>query len=90
MDGVPTTGVYTSTPNTAGYDFGNNKAVVVHLDNSASLDTLTATSGATGNAITYTDMGYDPNSSSTTKINILLPSANTSLTGCQLVAPNGP
>jgi prepilin-type N-terminal cleavage/methylation domain-containing protein len=85
MDGGKTDGTYVNTPNTAGYVWGSNKAVVVHLDNSASLDTLTA-SGA-GADITYTDSAPDPNSNSSTPINILNPKVNTSLNGCFLVVP---
>ena len=82
------TAQYITTPNTAGYVWGNNKAVVVHLDNSASLDTLAI---AAGNI--FTDMGYDPNAAAgAQKINILIPGANgnTSLTGCYMALPKHP
>ena len=86
MDGGTATGTYTSAINTAGYDFGNNKVVVVHLDNSASLDTCTA--AVSGSATTYTDNGTDPtNTGTSTKINILNPTAYTALSGVQLAIP---
>jgi prepilin-type N-terminal cleavage/methylation domain-containing protein len=82
FDGVPTTAEYSTTPNTAGYVWGTNKAVIIHLDNSASLDTLTTT------GTSMTDEGYSPGGTSTTQINILLPSANTALTGCFITVPS--
>ena len=75
---------FVTTPNTAGYVWGNNKAVVVHLDNSASLDTLSG-----GGAAGFTDQQTDPNGTTVNKINYLIPGAgnNTSCTGCFLVLP---
>ena len=84
-DGTNAAFQYVTTPNTAGYVWGNNKAVVVHLDNSASLDTLTAT-GVAANPI-YTDQQYDPNGAGAAKVNYLDPSKNTSCTGCTMCLP---
>ena len=84
FDGCPTSAQYNNTPNTPGYCWGTNKAVVVHLDNSASLDTLTSAGTTTQ---TYTDTGYIPGGTATTQVNILDPTANTALNGCYLTVP---
>ena len=75
---------YTNKPNTAGFDWGNNKAIVVHLDNSASLDTLAASGTGT---ITYTDTQNDPGANTPTPVNFLDPTKNTALNGCFLAMP---
>ena len=57
--------------------------MVIHLDNSGALDTLTGTGS------TCTDQGYDPNAKSAgSKVNILNPQTNTSLTGDMLLLPD--
>jgi prepilin-type N-terminal cleavage/methylation domain-containing protein len=80
-DGVPTTGVYTTSKGTAGFDWGTNKAIVIHLDNSGGLDTLV------GAADNMTDQQNDPSQTTATLCNYLLPTSNKSLTGCFLEAP---
>ena len=76
-------GNYTQTQNAKGGVWSGTKAVVIHLDNSGGLDTLSGTGS------TCTDMGYDPNAQSAgSKINILNPQANTSLTGDMLLLPD--
>ena len=84
MDGGTATGTYTSAINQPGYDFGNNKVVVVHLDNSATLDTMIVA------AAVFTDMGSDPTSvtGSTQQINILNPPSYSALTGVDLAVPS--
>ena len=84
-DGSNASFQYVTTPNTAGYVWGNNKAVVVHLDNSASLDTLLPL--AAGANPIYTDQQYDPNGTGGAKVNFLDPSKNTSCTGCTMCLP---
>ena len=86
LDAPSAASIYVNTPNTAGYVWGQNKAVVIHLDNSASLDTLTQ--AGTGAGATFTDSGYDPLGAGAAKINILDVTKNTSLTGCTLCLPN--
>ena len=75
---------YITTPNQPGYVWGNNKAVVIHLDNSATLDTLSG-----GGTAGFTDQQFDPNGNGQTKVNYLLPGGanNTSINGCFLVLP---
>ena len=81
-----TTPYYTITQNTAGGVWSGTKAVVIHLDNSGGLDTLTLT--GTGSSAKATDQGYDPNATTTgTMINILDTSANTSLAGDSVELP---
>ena len=81
-DGCPTTGVYTTTKGMAGYDWGSNKAIVIHLDNSGGLDTLT------GSATSMTDQQNDPSQSTATLCNYILPTSNKALGAtCFLVAP---
>ena len=81
-DGVPATGVYTTTIKQAGYDWGSNKAFVIHLDNSGGLDTLT------GPADNMTDQQNDPSQATATLCNYILPSSNKALgPSCFLVAP---
>ena len=76
-------GNYTQTQNAKGGVWSGTKAVVIHLDNSGGLDTLT------GQGATCTDQGYDPNAKAAgAKINILSPQANTSLTGDMLLLPD--
>ena len=84
-DGPNASFKYVNTPNTAGYVWGTNKAVVIHLDNSGSLDTLAATGSGTN--ITYTDSGYDPSQTNAVTVNLLDPNANKSLNGCFTVLP---
>jgi prepilin-type N-terminal cleavage/methylation domain-containing protein len=82
-DGVlGTSAAYTITKGVPGYDWGTNKAIVIHLDNSGGLDTLVGASTA------MTDQGNDPSKTTPTQCNLLLPSSNGSLTGCFLVNPN--
>jgi prepilin-type N-terminal cleavage/methylation domain-containing protein len=82
-DGVPTTGVYSTAKGTAGYDWGSNKAIVIHLDNSGGLDTLTST-GTT----TMIDQQNDPSQAVATPCNYILPTSNKSMGAtCFLVQP---
>ena len=77
-----TSGNYTQTQNAKGGVWSGTKTVVIHLDNSGGLDTLTGTGS------NCTDQGYDPNSKGGgSKVNILSPTANTSLTGDSLLLP---
>ncbi len=81
FDGPNTnTGVYSKSPSQKGGVWSGTKAIVIRLDNSGALENLDQT--------TYTVQGTDPAATSATKINILDPSANTSLgTTCKLLLP---
>jgi prepilin-type N-terminal cleavage/methylation domain-containing protein len=74
-------GDYTQTQSAKGGVWSGTKAVVIHLDNSGGLDTLTGTGAM------CQDMGYDPNATTPKLVNILNPQVNTSLTGCSLELP---
>ncbi len=77
------TGTYTQTQSAKGGVWSGTKTIVIHLDNSGGLDTLSGTGAQ------CTDQGYDPNSQTAgAKVNILNPNANTSLTGCTLQLPD--
>lgn len=76
-----TSGNYTQTQNAIGGTWSGTKAVVIHLDNSGTVETLTGTGSS------CQVKGYDPSSQNTTKINILDPNVNTSLTGCSVLLP---
>ncbi len=76
---------YSTTQTKIGGVWSGTKAIVIHLDNSGALDTLTST--GTG-ATTATDQGYDPSGAGTAKVNILDPTTNTSLSGCSLLLPD--
>ena len=81
-DGVPTTGVYTTTKGSPGYDWGTNNAIVIFLDNSGGLQTLS------GTATNLTYQANDPSQNTATKVNYLLPASNKALGAtCYLVAP---
>ena len=81
-------GNYSTIQTAAGGVWSGTKAIVIHIDNSGALDTLTIAGGAGGAAGGQaTDQGYDPAATNTNKINILNPAANTSLTNCNLRLP---
>ena len=77
---------YPALPNTDGFVWGGTKAIVIHLDNSGTIDTLVVTgSGTAGLGV---DKGYDPNATTAgNMINILDTAVNTSLSGCTLMLP---
>ena len=77
FDATTANGAYTYTADktAAGGTWGGTKAVVIHLDNSGSVDTLNST---------YQDFG---NTGLTATANILTPVAGGWLSGCVLVDP---
>ncbi len=74
-------GNYTSTQAAVGGTWSGTKAVVIHLDNSGTVETLVGKDAA------CQVKGYDPSLTTPTKVNLLDPASNKSLTGCELLLP---